>query len=183
MDENNYYNMILDSLPHWCMLTDARTRTILAANKKAKELGSVVGGQCWDDFGHRCSLSEDHLRLISTNPERKRDNCIKCTFCEADEATKEHKTHVEEVKIDGTTWRTYWVPIEKDIYLHYAIDMTEREQFEEMRIKTTQLDATLKAAGAVCHEMSQPLMIIMGQLDLMKSELPDDYEHVFELIN
>ena len=125
MRNEEYEALILDSLPHWAMLIDGKTRTILAANKKAKEEGSKINGQCWDDFAHRQTLSFEDLTLITTNPERKRDNCIKCTFCEADDAIQNRETHIADIVIDGITWRTHWVPVAGDIYLHYAIDMTQ----------------------------------------------------------
>ena len=37
LSENNNDKMILDSLPHWAMLIDTTTRTILASNKLANE--------------------------------------------------------------------------------------------------------------------------------------------------
>jgi len=39
MKKENYQEIILDSLPHWAMLVDGETRTILAANKMAQEVG------------------------------------------------------------------------------------------------------------------------------------------------
>ena len=66
--------IILDSLPHWAMLIDVQTRTVLAANKLALEGGANISCQCWDDFGHRQFISDEHKKLIKIEPERKRDN-------------------------------------------------------------------------------------------------------------
>ena len=123
--------MILDSLPHWAMLIDVRDRTILAANKLAFEGGAEICCQCWDDFGHRQFISEDHKKMIEADPERKKDNTIKCDFCLADEAIESGKPERKEVEIDGTIWDTWWVPVEKDIYLHYAINITEIRQTQK----------------------------------------------------
>jgi hypothetical protein len=68
--------IILDSLPHWAMLIEVKTRTILAANKLAFEGGAQINCQCWDDFGHRQFISEDHKKIIKNEPERKRDSRI-----------------------------------------------------------------------------------------------------------
>ncbi len=117
--------IILDSLPHWAMLIDVRTRTIIAANKLAIDGGAKINCQCWDDFGHRQFISEEQKKIIETEPERKKDNRIKCDFCLADEAMESGKPERKEVEIEGTIWDTWWVPVDKDIYLHYAMDITE----------------------------------------------------------
>ncbi len=109
--------MILDSLPHWAMLIDVRNRTILAANKLAFEGGAEIFCQCWDDFGHRQFISEDHKKMIEADPERKKDNTIKCDFCLADEAMESGKPERKEVEIDGTIWNTWWVPVERERHL------------------------------------------------------------------
>lgn len=130
-DMHKLNQIILDSLPHWAMLIDVKTRTILAANKLAIEGGAGICCQCWDDFGHRQFISEDHKKMIEADPERKKDNTIKCDFCLADEAIESGKPERKEVEIDGTIWDTWWVPVEKDIYLHYAINITEIRQTQK----------------------------------------------------
>ena len=129
---NKLNQLILDSLPHWAMLIDVRTRTILAANKLALEGGAKINCQCWDDFGHRQFISDEHKKIIETEPDRKRDNQIKCDFCLADEAMESYKPERKEVEIEGTIWDTWWVPVDDNIYLHYAINITDirRTQIE-----------------------------------------------------
>lgn len=132
MSETDKLNqIILDSLPHWAMLIDVRTRTILAANKLAIEGGARICYQCWDDFGHRQFISEKHKKMIEGDPERKRDNTIKCDFCLADEAVESGKPERKEVEIEGTIWETWWVPAGQDIYLHYAINITDIRQTQK----------------------------------------------------
>ncbi len=130
-DMHKLNQIILDSLPHWAMLIDVNTRTILAANKLAIEGGAGICCQCWDDFGHRQFISEDHKKMIEADPERKKDNTIKCDFCLADEAMESDKPERKEVEIDGTIWDTWWVPVERDISLHYAINITEIRQTQK----------------------------------------------------
>ena len=129
---NKLNQLILDSLPHWAMLIDVRNRTILAANKLALEGGAKINCQCWDDFGHRQFISDEHKKIIETEPDRKRDNQIKCDFCLADEAMESCKPERKEVEIEGTIWDTWWVPVDDNIYLHYAINITDirRTQIE-----------------------------------------------------
>jgi len=168
---NKFEQLILDSIPHWAMIIDCKERTILAANKRAKELGSKINGQCWDDFGHKELLSEEHLELINSNPDRKRDNCIKCTHCKADEAMLENKTYIEETEIDGVIWEVYWVPIDNHIYLHYAIDKTESIEYQNIKIEKHKLETVIKTLGAIAHEFSQPIMVIEGYISMLKYDI------------
>ncbi len=142
--------IILDSLPHWAMLIDVKTRTILAANKLAFEGGAQINCQCWDDFGHRQFISEDHKKIIKKEPERKRDSQIKCDFCLADEAVESGKPERKEVEIEGTIWDTWWVPVDKDIYLHYAIDITDIRKTQNELKKAIEEIKTLKGIIPIC---------------------------------
>lgn len=142
--------IILDSLPHWAMLIDVRERTVLAANKMAIEGGAGISCQCWDDFAHRQFLSHEHKELISKHPDRKRDNKIKCDFCLADEAMEASDSKHKEVEIEGTIWDTWWVPVEKDIYLHYAIDVTEIRKTQQELEKAIKEIKTLSGLLPIC---------------------------------
>lgn len=126
MDENDKFNqIIIDNLPHCAMLIDVKTRTILAANKLAFESGAKINCQCWEGLGNRQFISEEHKKMIEADPERKRDQLIKCQFCLADEAMASGKPIQKAVEIDETIWDIWWIPAGKDIYLHYAINITD----------------------------------------------------------
>lgn len=179
MKKEDYHTIILDSLPHWAMLINGKERTILAANKLAKESGSIIQGQCWDDFGHRQYITDEQKELIKRHPERKIDSCIKCSFCEADEAVKDNKTYSIEKELDGIMWRIYWVPVEGDIYLHYAVDITEEKKIEEIKLRDEKLKSTIQAVGAVSHEMAQPLMVVMGNIEMLAEDNDDFKDKAF----
>ncbi len=147
---NKLNQLILDSLPHWAMLIDVKTRTVLSSNKFAMEVGAQIDCQCWDDFAHRNFISDEHKQLIEIDPERKRDNKIKCDFCLADEAMESGQPERKEVEIDGTILDTWWVPVEENIYLHYAIDITEiRKTQKELEDATNEIK-TLKGIIPIC---------------------------------
>lgn len=142
--------IILDSLPHWAMLIDVTARTVLAANKLALEGGAKVNYQCWDDFGHRQFISDEHKKIIEAEPEQKRDNQIKCDFCLADEAMESGKPERKEVEIEGTIWDTWWVPVDKDIYLHYAMDITDIRRAQKDLEEAVKEIKTLKGIIPIC---------------------------------
>ena len=142
--------IILDSLPHWAMLIDVTTRTVLAANKLALEGGANLNCQCWDDFGHRQFISDEDKINILNDPDRKRDNRIKCDFCRADEAMESGKSERKEVEIEGTIWDTWWVPVDKDIYLHYAMDITDIRRAQKDLEEAVKEIKTLKGIIPIC---------------------------------
>lgn len=51
-------------------------------------------------------------------------------------------------------------------------DVSERKEAEKSRRNQERLQGVLELAGAVCHEMNQPLMVIQGCAELMDIELP-----------
>ncbi len=147
---NELNRIILDSLPHWAMLIDVKTRTVLSANRFAMEGGAKINCQCWDDFGHRNFISEKHKNLIENDPERKRDNKIKCDFCLADEAMESGQHERKEVEINGTILDTWWVPVDENIYLHYAIDITDIRRTQKELEDAADEIKTLKGIIPIC---------------------------------
>lgn len=53
-------------------------------------------------------------------------------------------------------------------------DLTEIKRHEREMMEKTKLSAAVKTAGAVCHEINQPLMIILGYVDLLLETQPED---------
>jgi PAS domain S-box-containing protein len=54
-----------------------------------------------------------------------------------------------------------------------ARDLSERKQAEKERIRHEKLQGVLEIAGAVCHEMNQPLMAISGYTELILMDMPE----------
>jgi signal transduction histidine kinase len=127
----NYLNAILlDSIPHPALLV-SKSRTVIAANKLAKDAGAIVGGFCWKDFGHCLYLNDEDMKCFEAN-DTNNDKVIACNFCQADNALEEHECSNIEMKLEGIDWDIYWIPTHEDgIYLHYAIDITERKKIEK----------------------------------------------------
>jgi PAS domain S-box-containing protein len=116
--------LLLDSLPYPAMLIE-RGRIVLAANRIARDQGARVGGYCWFDFGRSKNIPQEHRRSAPPGG-------TKCTFCLADEAfTRGKATNDPDVSAFGQLWDTWWVPLDDRVYLHYAINVTERRRVEE----------------------------------------------------
>lgn len=113
-EETNLNHILLDNIPGVALLIRPETREIVLANKHALEAGAILGKQCFDSWGE---FDEP------------------CPWCLAPELWATGKPLNSEVEISGTYWDTFWIPITKDLYLHYALDISERKKTE----KTMQL--------------------------------------------
>ena len=121
---------LLDSLPHPALLV-RRDRIILAANRPARDLGARIGGFCGVEFGRRAlspSFSENS-QPAADNPTAAGN--IQCRFCRAEQAFEEAApVSVKGLEVDGRFWDAFWIPVDPDTYLHYAIDVTEQRMAE-----------------------------------------------------
>jgi PAS domain S-box-containing protein len=109
--ENIQLNQVLlDAFPSIAFLIRPRTLEIVASNRFAAQVGAVPGKQCFNTWAKR------------ETP---------CPFCLAPTAWKTGKSQHLEVESQGTYWSTYWVPISKDLFIHFAFDITERKKTEQ----------------------------------------------------
>ena len=123
--------LLLDTLPHPAMLI-GRDRIVMAANRTAREAGTEVGDYCWSTFGREQYISNDDKQRIKKRRGKTPIEGIKCSFCMADEAfDKNESINNSELEAFGQLWDTWWVPIDDKVYLHYAINITERKELEE----------------------------------------------------
>ena len=67
-----------------------------------------------------------------------------------------------------------------------ARDITDKKKAREEQLRCEKLQGVLEMAGAVCHELSQPMQNIVGYSQLLKMEVPDDsslYDKISRIIN
>ncbi len=130
--------MLMDSLPHPAMLIN-KNRTVIARNRIAEELGVKIDSKCWKTFGQSLYISDADKKLIEAGIE---PIAPMCHFCLADKAIS-GKSLLNDPNVETSgVFDTYWVHVEDDIYLHYAIDVTERAQAEEALIKAQKIAKT-----------------------------------------
>ncbi|OYT17865.1 MAG: hypothetical protein B7C24_00345 [Bacteroidetes bacterium 4572_77] len=179
--------LLLNSMPYPIMLIN-RKRKVKAANKIALDTGVKIGDYCWKVFGKCENLSEENLMHAKNNPDKPG---IQCAFCMMDEMFKTHKT-INNPSIDafGKIWDTYWIPLNDDEYLHYAIDITERKQAEKELIaakEKAEESNRLKTAflNNMSHEIRTPLNGITGFLELLNEpDLEAEYKQEYiDIIN
>jgi signal transduction histidine kinase len=169
--------MLLSSLPHPAMLIRGKDKVILAANRIALDCGVKIGGQCWREFGKTAYISQKNREII----EKYQDIVpaelgVKCTFCHGDECFSEApKQNNPEVHAFDKIWDTYWIRVSDDIYLHYAIDISERKWAEEaLQEKTHELGERVKELNC--------LYALSKVIERSDSSLPEIFEGSVNII-
>jgi PAS domain S-box-containing protein len=124
--------ILLSSLPHPAMYIRRKDRVVLAANKIAADLGVEVGGHCWRGFMKTNFVSEKDRVILEKHPENvPAEFNIRCSFCLGDQCfTDGAEQNIPEVHAFGQIWNTYWVKVSEDVFLHYAVNITERKLAE-----------------------------------------------------
>jgi len=143
MREKSHLSLMLEGIPAGAFLIN-RERKIIQQNQSAERLfGSKVGQYCWEGI-HKLKFISEKEREFYLKTGRPLSG-TKCYFCQADEALKEDKPKRDIIKLDDTFWETWWVPLDRDLYLHYAMDVTYYKKLEE---ELYQLSITDPLTGA-----------------------------------
>lgn len=121
---------LLDAFPCVALLLRPQTREIIASNAAAVRNGAVPGSHCFSEWGRR----EDP-----------------CPWCLAPALWATGEAQQSEVEALGVFWEAHWIPVSKDLYMHYALDITDRKKSEET-LKNT-LESLRKAIGATVQVM------------------------------
>lgn len=98
--------------PAWLLTKDCK---ILFQNRAAEEgFKSSVGQFCWEGIW-KGEYSKKHG---------------KCYFCQAEEAFAKKSPIKQEVAAKGRHWQIWWVPLDEEMFLHYAVDVTAYKEAE-----------------------------------------------------
>lgn len=186
LDESKIYTKeglleVIDALPLAIAVIDsnravalANKSTYLFTNKNQLQLIGHVGGEA---FG--CIHHDDVLQGCGFGPE-----CLKCKLRTTVLTTMEQKEtqHMVETvmmfKNHGERHlriSTLPMMLSGDEVVLLAIeDITEVKKREQIEMEKEKLSVVIQTVGAVCHEMNQPLMVIMGFAELLLEDLQED---------
>lgn len=159
--------ILVDALPYPAMLIQYPQRTILNANRLAKEAGARNGGICHRDFGKNIYV------VGGTNH---------CSFCKADEMYEKQKSIITDKLLAYDKWWTVcWIPVKGNIYLHFMMDISERERaerehkkLEEQIYHLQKMEAIGTLAGGVAHDFNNILTAITGFAGLAQTNAKED---------
>jgi len=101
--------ILINNLPCAAMIVQKDTKTILARNSYARDLGVELGKFCFQIW----------------------NNCNQtCEFCELSNAYENENATDKEVFSKGNYYHCYWIPLNDKEYVHYIFDITERKNGE-----------------------------------------------------
>ncbi|BBO68918.1 hypothetical protein DSCA_28480 [Desulfosarcina alkanivorans] len=176
-NEKNTYLTIFESLQTPVAVLDENNR-VDAINHAWATLfdGPVVPGAdyCGDTPGNHpvAWFREEIDRFVASGEmDRTKEKRVKTALGQRDLSIKMKRMRDVSEKYSGCV-----------ILLE---DVTRRKQADSVLEETSQsserLKGVLELAGAVCHDMNQPLMAISGYAELLLLDCPDDGPHVQKL--
>ena len=163
---------ILFSFPTGIVIIDSETHEIIDANQKAVSMigapkSRIIGSNCRQFFfpgeDDKCPITDMGQTVDDSERELLTVDHEKCPI---------HKS-VIPIVLDG-----------RRCLIESFIDISERKHSEEERLQKEKLQGVIEIAGAVCHELNQPLQVIYGYSDiiLMRMEKDNpDYDSVIRI--
>ncbi len=136
-------------------------------NTKRAELERMLRSVTKDISRESAKLTDARARLLDKNQEEDDFNSPMFSF--------DKFSGSSEKEIEGNLsvlWRA--VQTCEDAV---NTEITRKEQLERERRKREKLQGVLEMAGAVCHELNQPLMTISGYCELILSNMSEEDPH------
>ncbi len=152
-DKTRLNQTLLDALPCVALLVRQNTREIVASNETARKAGAVPGKTCFSTWAQRE---------------------VPCPWCLAPKVWETKEAQHLEVGALDIIWDAHWYPIDEDLYLHYAFDITEKRNLEAQIQRSQKMESLGLMAGGVAHDLNNILSGIVSYPDLMLMDLPDD---------
>lgn len=125
--KQNQINLMINGLPNPAWLI--KDYKIIYQNKAAKDLfQSHLGGYCWNEIYKSKFIAKDPINALqdlNINPEKS------CNFCLLKSAKKEGIAKNCIVNFGERFFETWWVSVDSDLSLHYAIDVTKYKTMEK----------------------------------------------------
>lgn len=194
MNLSNVYSekmlmQIIEALPLAICVLD-REQTVVLINKKTLEFtgkandqlignvgGNALGCVHHNDVPKGCGFGKDCMRcklrtsLLDALASKQPQTMIETTMVFKDLGEK--KLRISATPISLSTGDAVLLAIE---------DTTQAKIFERTKMGKNRLDAVIQTAAAVCHEINQPLMCIMGYSEFLLDEISPDSEHYANLM-
>jgi len=176
---------VIDNLTASIVLVD-QDRRVVVVNKAGRAFlkrspGEILGMRWGEVTGCIHATSSDQGCGFSAE-------CWSCTINQTVEQVFKSKTGTDfgRVRIElekgvrrTLTVSTRFLLIEaSEAVLVSFEDITANEENEGLRLDNARLSSAVETAGAVCHELNQPLMALSGYLQLILSERPADDAHL-----
>ena len=157
--ETEHLEMLLNALPIGIVIIDRNTRRIIDLNPQAlvyfdRPMDQLVGKTCTD---HICPSEKDNCPIL-------------------DKGQTLDQSEREIITGDGSMMPVLKTVIEAEfddrhVLIECIIDIRDKILAQKEHLEREKLQTVLEMAGAICHEFNQPLQVILGFCDLMKSDI------------
>ena len=121
-------------------------------------LEQIVGSKC-----HQFICSTEEGRCPITDFGQKNDSSERMLVTASGEKVPIHKS-VIPLTLD-----------DRKCSIECFVDISEQKQAEQERIKKEKLQGVIEMAGAVCHELNQPMQVVLGISELLPDDLDDHH--------
>lgn len=174
---------IIDALPLAICVIDKNRSVILAnkvtyefTNKRKEPLISQIAGKALgcinnDKTPQGCGFDQDCSRcrlrkaIAHTLENRAPRHLIETTMTFKKKGVRILRFSTQPLNLGGD-----------EVVLLSIEDLTDARSHEKTRLEKEKLTAVLETAGAVCHELSQPLQVINGFCDILAEQKGLDAE-------
>ncbi|MCG6537695.1 MAG: PAS domain-containing protein, partial [Syntrophales bacterium LBB04] len=162
--QNQKFSEVLNSLDALVYVVDMKTYEIVFINTYGQNIwGDIKGKICWQ-----------------TIQEGQASPCEFCTNSQligsdgnpTGGVVWEFQNTITKRWYDCRDRAIYW-PDGRIVRMEIASDITERKRAESERMEKEKLMAVVETAGAICHEMNQPLMAISGYSELLQMQVKE----------
>ena len=172
---------IIDALPLSISVIDQNRSVALAnkatykfVNKNESQLIGHIGGDAFgcihhDDVPEGCGFGQDCLKcklrqtIQYTMELKKPHRMVETAMVFKNHGKRYLKIHTLPMVLSGD-----------EVVLLAIEDITEAKRYEEAQVEKEKLSAVIETAGAVCHEINQPLMVISGYSEILQMDLSED---------
>jgi PAS domain S-box-containing protein len=161
-ESESLQRLMFENIDAGIVIIDADTHIIERVNKKSIELlGStedqLVGRLCYNSF---CPFEKGCCTVTDLGQDVNSSDDF---LLMPDGSHLPVLRSVRHIRIKG-----------KDKLLETFKDITKRKQAEEEERHSEKLSTALEMAGAICHELNQPLQVISGRIDILSMVSKDE---------
>lgn len=184
--DNKVINKIIELLPGYFWALDSKKNITKINRNTIDKFNCKIGEKCFLSIWKGKFLNKEHKKLIEEKGVIPPD--AKCEFCMADVAIEKQEPVFSEIEDNGTFYKVWWVPIGKDEYIHYLIDITEEKMREKELYDLSITDPLTKIYNRryifqrieyeidLCKRTGRRFSLIMFDLDNFK-HINDTYGH------
>lgn len=164
--EKKTFSSILESIPYGITLIDNQDKYLYVNPYFTRITGYTLKDIATkEDWFKKAYPDKNYRKKVSEKWGDDSDQLVKVE-------NREFEIKCKNGQVKHIEFRSTFL---KDQRISVLTDVTSRKKSEEILREKDRLQGVLELSGAVCHEMSQPLMSIQGYFDLILMDIQKDH--------